>query len=256
MKYIYEFSNYLKYQEQINEGLLKTNNLYSTVNSAETYFLGLKFKFEFKNIDYNNNTFKLKISDFNYIQNIRNILEVIDSFLVNVNGYFPAKVYIEKFFGNEIKPWNNNMWNNLIKDSNNILSIEILFESKFDAEYIPQTTSIYHLTSDDYLTKILKHGLSPKAKNKIRSHPDRIYLCENPKDCETLISKMRLKIWYDKQFNDKNNKKETFSIVEIKFSSGKDNLNIKYYKDPNYTNGFYTYSYIPAKFISLYKTGL
>jgi hypothetical protein len=129
MKYIHQFSTFDILNQKLSEGLIKTNDLLSTKNSIEHFLYGLKFKFAVEEMNFTNNTFKLKINDFNYIFNIRNILEIIDDIIIKVNGYFPAKVNIKNNFSESVKIWNNNMWEYLIKNSNDILEISILFES-------------------------------------------------------------------------------------------------------------------------------
>jgi len=75
----------------------------------------------------------------------------------------------------------------------NLFDIINSAESKFDeiVEDIPN--KLYHLSINEYKDKIIKYGLYPKSKNKLTSHLDRIYLCDNINDCKILINRMSLK---------------------------------------------------------------
>ncbi len=143
MKHIQPFKTFNELIQEVSEGLIKTNDLLSTINSLKYHFSDFKFKFKFEDIDYEKQVFKLKISDVNYILNIKSILEVISSLTINLNGYFPKYIEITERIREINEKWNDSIWDYIIKNSNNIIDFTIHFQAKFD--------EIINIESDKYI---------------------------------------------------------------------------------------------------------
>lgn len=253
MTYIHKFNTFNENIQLLKEGLIRSNDIDSTTNHIKNVLNKVKIKHELT-INYSNNTFDLKLLDFNYIQLISNTVEILDSVITNINGWFPSQCIIYKF-SNQGKAiiWHDNMYKDLVKNCDNISDVIIRYEAKFDKPYVLSSNLIYHITNTSAIADIIKTGLSPKAKSQLTMHPDRIYLTEDPKKCEALFITMRAIIWGEKFKNAKNVKPESFVLLEIdllKFNSS----NIDFYTDPNFNGGFYITKNIPKEAIKIIKT--
>jgi hypothetical protein len=252
MKYIHNYNTFNENIKALNEGLIKTNSLKATINAIDNFFSKIKIKYELI-ADYDLNIFDLKLLDVNYIQRIEHTFESIDSMITKINGWFPSKCTIYKDFSNgKIFAWNDNMYNYIIQNNENINEVIIRYEAKFDSIYELKSNLIYHITNSDYVKDINKIGLVPKSKNKLSMHPDRIYITENIIDAEKLFSTMRALIWNDKFNNSKNKKSEKFALLEIDLNKF-DSTDIIVYNDPNYKDGFYITKNIPPCAIKIIK---
>jgi len=112
----------------------------------------------------------------------------------------------------------------------------IKFEAKFDMEYVIYGSHIYHVTDKKYIPKILKYGLIPKSKNKITSHPDRIYLTDK------IESAKQIAIIF---------KNGGFMVEPVLLKINLDKLHIKYMIDRQFPDGFYTTQNIPPQNIEV-----
>ncbi len=253
MKHIYTFETFNGNETKVDEGLIKTEPLQSTIRYIDNDLLNLRIKYKVVNVDYDKNVFDLEIDDFNYNDMIKMKLRVIESTIVNICGYFPSTVKIYYTSGHENKKqWDDNMWDNLVKYSEKYFKITITFDSKFDEVYTAINKFMYHITNDVYLQKILKNGLVPKSKKKLSTHPDRIYLCETIEDCKYLMNKMYIVDSYGNFNNNKTNKDEKYSILKIDVEG----LDIKIRKDPNYSKGCYITRNIAPDRIVIIESGL
>lgn len=237
---IYTFSTYI---EHIKEGLLKTTDGDLTVSKSSIFLNPLKINYNTL-YNANNNIISLEINNFNKILPISQVFDCIESFFVNMNGWFPSKMDILHISGmkNSIAYNRKYLMDNCIY----FQSVKIQFESKFDIP-ISVPKKLYHLSIMQFFNQIKKSGLFPKDKSKLTIHPGRIYLCDSIENCKLLIPQM--KIFYSSlTWNNRNaNINDKWVIYEI------DNLdsNIKLYQDPNYKNGYYTVDNISPGFIKL-----
>jgi hypothetical protein len=240
MKFIHAFNTYSLFYNKIDEGLIKTHPLKDTIGMIERYLINYRMKYNIENVDYEKNVFEFKIEDFNYNDLIYDKLCGIESVIVNMCGHFPSLVKINYVSGmKNSKKWHDNMWEELVKYSEYYSSITIKFESKFDDfEDCVDIDYLYHITNNSYVDKILKSGLVPKSKNKLSTHPDRIYLCKTIQDCENL----KIHMYNSDKFNNfgmdykkENNKSLEYTILKIDIKD----LKIKIFKDPNYKQGYY-----------------
>lgn len=123
----------------------------------------------------------------------------------------------------------------------------ISIEAKYDSDTSTDMLSrgyLYHVSPTKYEDRILKIGLIPKSKNKIATHPERIYLTKTEEDAEFLADK----------FTELDNTK-TYNIYQIDLHALlKHNKNVKFYKDSAFTDkGIYTTVNIPPNCIHLVK---
>lgn len=244
------------YIDSINEGLVKTypgkTVLKNILNSLKQMSINATGKFK-------DNKIQLSIKNFNLIplSQINHLFEHIDTIIINRGGWFPSNMNIKKLT-NIQKHYKYN-FTDIIRIHDEIDTISIEYESKFDTQENPIPNKLYHLTIKEYSKKIKRIGLIPKSKSKLSSHLDRIYLCITKQDCIDLIPKMMFYYTGEKdemiyKFGKKLfNKDLTPVIYEIDNSS---NLIDKLYVDPNYTQGYYTLCNIPPDKIKIVSKGL
>lgn len=246
--------NFKDYIYSINEGLIKTYPgdvvLKDILNSLENLNITSSGSFE-------DNKIKLTIHNFNTIllKQIGYLFDHIDTFVVNRGGWFPSIMNIEKT--SNISKLSRYDFNDIIRISDEINSLTIIYESKFDEEETDIPYKLYHLTIKEYCKKINKIGLIPRSKSKLSSHIDRVYLCKTKQDCIDLIPKM---MFYYSGEEDENiyklgkkffNKDITPIIYEINNS---DRIIDKLYIDINYgEKGYYTLDNIPKDKIKIIK---
>jgi len=234
---IYSFSDYIKC---INEGLIKTYDIDITIDKSDYFLSKLKIKYSIeKNIS--NDKIHLLIQDFNLIFNNLDILDNIETYFINISGWFPSSISIENIHGMENRFLYDK--NYLITNSDFIKNLKITFESKFDKEY--NLNSMYHLSIKQFKNDILKKGIIPKDKSKKTIHPNRIYLSDTIQGCINLIPQMN--VYYSElKYKNRNLKiNSDWIIYEI------DTKSIILYKDPNYINGYYTTNNIPPNKIKI-----
>jgi hypothetical protein len=231
----------LNYLNFLKEGLINTQSSDIVLN---------KVKFLPNNLIYNikhtksDNLIHFEISYFNKLSEISKTFDVIESYFINMMGWFPSNMKVKILSGMENSMQYNRDY--LIKNMSFIDSVCIIFESKFDIESnIPD--KLYHLSIKEFQKSILKTGISPKSKSKISYHDSRIYVCKSILACKTLIPNMKMIYNQQKWSNPKSKINDTWIIYEI---DTKD-LDIKLYYDPNYLGGYYTLSNIPPKNIKI-----
>lgn len=117
--------------------------------------------------------------------------------------------------------------------------IIILFERNYDERI--KTQFLYHATPIERWVKIKKLGLSVRSQSKKGYHPDRVYFATSLESAET-ISEML----FD---TEKNKDSLTGQYVIMKIEVQSLPKEIKFYKDPNFKSGVYTYSNIPPQYL-------
>lgn len=234
------------YIESINEGLIKTYPgeivLKDILKSLEHLHINTSGKFE-------DNKIELNIHNFNIIplNKIRHLFDHIDTFVVKRGGWFPSTMNIIKLTNiHKLSKYN---FEDIIRIHDEIDSISIIYESKFDTEEIDIPKILYHLTIKEYCKSINKIGLIPRSKSKLSSHLDRIYVCKTKEDCIDLIPKMMLYYTGEEDENIYKLGKKFFSkditpiVYEIDNSS---NIINKLYLDINYDKrGYFVLNNIP-----------
>lgn len=232
---ILKFDEYL---EKINEGLIKSYDINFTIDKMKQHLNVLNVPFE---VDKNpNKTIKLTLFKFNKIL-IDELFNLLNTTMTNLLGWFPSYMFLTTTSGMSNQM---NYDEEYLKKSYEYLDkVSLIYESKFD-EVVELPEKLYHISIQEYENSILSIGICPKSKNKLSSHGDRIYVCENLEDCIDLIPKMKFYFWSKQKINTK------WVIYEIKTTG----LNLKLYKDPNYMDkGFYLLGNVPPTNIKTIK---
>ena len=157
---------------------------------------------------------------------------------LNSLGWLPSYYYSKGTLTQKYK-YNENEFINFYK--NNFKTI-LVFDAKFDLEYVDANNSqyLYHITPIKYKDKILKIGLAPKSKSKIATHPHRIYLCD---DYNLTIDLLNDSHFYPEE--------KTFVVFKIKLKELLKRRSIRFFQDPAYKQGLYTYENIPPNYIEI-----
>jgi hypothetical protein len=231
----------LNYLNFLKEGLINTQP--PEVVLRKVNFLPNNLIYGIRHTE-SDNLIHFEILFFNKLSEISKAFDAVESYFINMMGWFPSMMKIISLSGME----NDIQYNKdyLIKNMSFISKVNIIFESKFDIESnIPD--KLYHLSIKEFQKSILKTGISPKSKSKISYHDSRIYVCKSILACKTLIPNMKMIYNQQKWSNPKSKINDTWIIYEI---DTKD-LDIKLYYDPNYLGGYYTLSNIPPKNIKI-----
>ena len=231
----------LNYLEFIKEGLIKTQP--ADVVLRKVIFLPNNLIYGIRHTK-SDNLIHFEISFFNKLSEISKTFDAIESFFINMMGWFPFMMKIISLSGME----NDIQYNKdyLIKNMSFIGKVNIIFESKFDIESnIPD--KLYHLSIKEFEKSILKNGLSPKSKSKISYQDNRIYVCKSILNCKSLIPKMKMIYNQQKWSNPKSKINDDWVIYEIDTSG----LDIDLYYDPNYIGGYYLLKNIPSNNIKI-----
>lgn len=183
-------------------------------------------------INYKKETFSIKIKD-NF--------DKVNSLFQNL-GYFIEryKVYRKDRFN--IFKWEN--FPKLRKDMRNYTSIELYYSARFDKELVVDSY-LYRATKIKNLEKISNVGLYLNSLSKKGYHPSRIYFSIDFDSCEKITPELRATDY----------PADDYIILKINPNFYVENYNktkykVKYFKDPNYNNGIYTYSNIPKEKIT------
>ena len=231
------YKNIENFIDSINEGLIRTYDMNTSVSILKKWYNSMTNYFNISIL--NNDTFEITIID-----KISTSLFSILIRDVNNLGYFPSVVYLvnENNMTNKFN-YDFDKINNIIM-SKNIIKLILVCEKKFDDEVIISDI-IYHVCKEQNISKILKNGLSPRSKNRISTHPERVYFCLDIESCEDLIDRFKI--------NDKikNLPEQNYKILEIDIPDL--DRKIIFRKDPNMSkDGIYTYNNIPNKIIKLH----
>lgn len=233
--------NLLNYLEFIKEGLIKTQP--ADVVLRKVIFLPNNLIYVI-NYTKSDNLIHFEILFFNKLSEISKTFDAIESYFINMMGWFPSMMKIISLSGME----NDIQYNKdyLIKNMSFISKVNIIFESKFDIESnIPD--KLYHLSIKEFENSILKNGLSPKSKSKISYHDSRIYVCKSILNCKSLIPNMEMIYNQQKWSNPKSKINDDWIIYEIDTSG----LDIDLYYDPNYIGGYYLLKNISSNNIKI-----
>lgn len=227
---LFEMDDYELWKHSNKENIIISEGLIYTYDKSIVY-PKLKHNFPNTNIKYDSdkNKFRIIIQNNNYKKLIK---------LMDVLGWFPSTLYdITSLIGYKYSELNINK---LLKNK----SFGIIFEAKYDLQFIPKTNELFHITTLKlWESKIQKIGLKPTSKNKSTTHPDRVYLFFNESD-----SKMLAKRMHDVT------KVSDYVLLKIYLDNIGFGFDIKLFKDPNYLNrGVYTYNNITPNAIEFLK---
>lgn len=123
----------------------------------------------------------------------------------------------------------------------------VCIEAKYDSIVDPIPKILFHASPLRFKDKISKLGFTPKTKNRISNHPERIYLSTNLQAVVNFGENMINDDISDKDKNKNFDYNSGYCIYEIN-GAGIKNL----YSDVNLRNsGFYTDHNIAPKYIKL-----
>lgn len=231
----------LNYLEFIKEGLIKTQP--ADVVLRKVGFLPKNLIWGIRHTE-SDNLIHFEILFFNKLAEISKTFDAIESYFINMMGWFPSMMKIIGLSGMENELQYNKDY--LIKNMSFISKVNIIFESKFDIESdIP--SKLYHLSIKEFEKSILKTGISPKSKSKISYHDSRIYVCETISACKSLIANMKMIYNQQKWSNPQSKIDDRWIIWEIDTFG----LEIDLYSDPNYPEGYYLLKNIPSNNIKI-----
>lgn len=174
--------------------------------------------------------------------------------VTNNLGYFPATVGATK--RDMVKYTNTELERLLVKFKYAVVRYEAKYDTPTD---ISGLDYVYHATNKLFLPSIEKKGLVSKAKSKMSSHPERIYLAFNKsgavKFANHIVNSVRLRKWHRNGNLEipPTHVQELYStaiILQIAVSALPHTF--KAYRDPNYVNaGCYTLNTIPWRAITV-----
>jgi hypothetical protein len=225
--------NIFNFSDFINE-TLKTRDIDFTIKHVFNKLSLLRYNFSIEKLStINTNSvgiISIKLNDVCYINNFKLHLDVLNDILINEFGWFPSEIEILNLHGTIKKDKYNEEY--ILDKFSYFKDLTIKYEAKYDKEsIIPK--KLYHLSIQEYENKILKNGLVPKSKSKLTRTLDRIYLSDTQDGCFKLVNQMKF-IYFN------NPKKDLINTKWIIYEIDTDKTNISLYKDPNYTNGYYT----------------
>ena len=108
----------------------------------------------------------------------------------------------------------------------------IIYEPKFDVQVDIKEDYLYHLVPDVLYKRVMMSGLTPKNKEKIAAHPERVYLLNPTSDYEEIS----LSLW-DKWSEQTKNIIEYYYLLQIDAQKLIEERGVKFYKDPNFYVG-------------------
>lgn len=229
------FSIYGKILEEqiINEFIAQTIDINLTIKELKRRFPSIKIEQtkNFIKIYFNKGIKNLFKNEFELIEDVNKFM---DSF-----GWNAFKI-------DSISPFKEKT---LLNKTQNQSELSITYDPKFDTKVEPQGY-YYHLTPDLYWEdKIQDNGLTPKNKSKLSNHPERIYLIKkyDEKEFKRLARALFLHIDNPK-IKQLINKYYVLQIdIDALIKSGRD----KFYRDPHYSLGVWTYENIPPVYIKV-----
>ena len=222
MNFITTYSEFM-----INE-TLKSHDINLTYKNVNRELSLLRINF---NININRNKIEITLLGFKFLRDLNSYFDLLNNLLIDRHGWFPSEMEITNISNMKmLLPYDESY----LKDNTRNLyyqDVKIIYEQKYD-QILITPKKIYHLSIQEYENNVLKVGLIPKSKSKLSKHLDRIYLCSDPKDCYNLIPKMNFIYGSKKLSNKKNNINTKWIIYEVNM----DNLDIKFYREPNYSS--------------------
>lgn len=211
---------------------------------SKTYSLNLVFKYLSKHLEEGvfheiNDVLKIEVTHKNY----EKLPKVIES-LENLYGWYlaGAQYDLDEPFDRDVENIKSNLVYNareIEKDLGEDMDGQIVlhFLEKYGKK-VQVPDIVYHVTSGNNLSKILKYGLVPKSKSKKAFHPDRVYVATELSGIQNLVN--------DEYFDIDNPTLLTIDISDIKDS-------VDFFEDPHFSTGVYTFSNIRPENIIDYK---
>lgn len=150
-------------------------------------------------------------------------------------GWYPIKMTIN---GRIDAPYNPDMFKKWMSVPTNTYTL--ILEPKYDVEIDPVPDSLFHITEERRIKKILAKGLIPKSYNKMTPHPERVYFALRQSSAESLFPRLS-------RFS-----KETRFVV-LKIDAKSIPQYFRVFVDPNFEDGCYTLNTVPPYVIEIVK---
>jgi len=151
-------------------------------------------------------------------------------------GWYPIKMSIN---GRIDAPYSPDMFKKWISVPTNTYAL--ILEPKYDVEIDPVPDTLFHITEERWVKKILAKGLIPKSLNKMTPHPERVYLGLSKTSTDSLFPRLA-------RFS----KETRFAILKIDAKSIPQYFRV--FTDPNFEDGCYTLNTIPPYVITVIET--
>lgn len=232
-KFIYNYSNFISL---INEGLIHTYPIKTTIKLLNRELGNLSIKAKIDKEDSTNTIFLKGYSNSFVGKDIKILIRIMTSC-----GYFPSifeffdesDKLIKSIIYKELKN-SESFFKEFDKTVNDSFFTQITIESRFNKKIDINFNKLYHVTKSNKLDKILSIGLVAKSFNKKSFHEERIYLGFNQQITKNLAYQFEYKGEY--------------ALLEIDTHDLKLNL----YEDPDFVgDGCYTQDNIPPKNIKV-----
>ena len=215
------------------EGLEKTYEINAAITNLFRMW-SLHGKVEYDIVD---SSIRMYIRESIDESDLESIINHINNFL----GYFPAHISTKREnFGYSYAAA--------------VKLIGEKFAIYFDAKYDQGTSQngipdvLYHISPSKHDKKKSEIGLSPRHKDKMSAHPDRIYLALSIKAAEGLLTNPAFLVDND------GNKINNFTVYKIDMEHLKNMPDMKFYRDMQYANnGIYTLNNIHPKYLTVVK---
>jgi hypothetical protein len=241
IKHFKKFKEFYKEELLLNESLIRTYPISSTISGLLRKWDFLKFKKQYSKFGEANTICIICESnkiDEDLISGIFKLANYYGWFISLYEAYDKNKreifqlgktISVEKIL-------------NSLKEFDKVKYIEINLEAKYDIEldmkFAPEF--LYHITNSKYIEKIRTIGLVPKTHSKLANHPERIYLAISEEVVRNILIK-QLKYAANKNKQDidiRTGKEVEWFLITI---SVKDLPQVqRFFRDPNYDNGIYT----------------
>lgn len=150
-------------------------------------------------------------------------------------GYFAAGFSLYTSRGGFVDFWPEQSGLNTMKN-NQQGELVVQLEPKFDKP-IKTPDVVFHITKAESVNKILTQGLVPKSRMRQAFHPERIYVMFNKQGATELAKMLNLTSGENHQL--------TLLKINLKGTT------LKFYKDPQYSNGAYTLENISPSLITI-----
>ena len=228
-----KYKNKLVKKDIIYEGLIHSTSLTRTVDHLSQWSL-IADTSEFKK---SGDKILLMVGE----QPTASEIDNLEKMLLRLGWFISTGSIITPNNKEDTIVYNSEFWKNIHKNTLRVLQIEPKFVPELE---LYEHDTLYHVTSSQSVSKILKIGLCPRAKNKTSTHPDRVFLTKDEDDA----------VFLAETFRKLNDKYKNSTILEVDFTGACDNdTSIRLFQDVNFMFGVFTLSNIPPKYIKVIR---
>lgn len=240
-QYFREYWEQFGHEILINEGLIYSHPVDSTVGLIKKHFPQWSFNYIKQSTSFTIFVDKLKYPDLYPVDKLLNELNNFGWFVVNIE--YKGKInYKGKFDESKLEVAYNSPF---------VDNFTLFCEAKYDLLISNYPDKLYHITNIDLWDKIQKNGLTPKSGEKLSNHPERIYLANSVENAEKLAIPFH-NMNRIKKSTQKYIPSNKYLILEIDTTKLDDWFRL--YQDPNYIGrGYYTLNTINPWSIRIIK---